>query len=257
MPTPAEFMKQYRALKVNAVFDDPVAKVCRTVSVTVQLKNYFMMNWSAGTEQLKDFNAVTSAAGSKKNEWFRAHQQQIQTAAMGKGAPVDYQFALEWAVLSGKISNPTQNSVQSFCDEHLGIDCSGLVTNYLIANGKMANSASVRRNTGSASFYNPAKAVNDPTAVRQGDLLVWMKDNKTLLTGPGHVAVVDSYVPQSSQGGNMRVVEATGAAGANPKLLDSMYSVEQIVAKGGDVPAMVLVVGRHGTSGQRVVVIRP
>jgi hypothetical protein len=57
-------------------------------------------------------------------------------------------------------------------------------------------------------------------------------------------------------GGNMRVVEATGASGASPKLLDSMYSVEQIISKGGAVPCMILVVKRHGVSGSRVAVIR-
>ena len=30
MPTPVEFMRQYRNLKVNVVIDDPVARVCRT-----------------------------------------------------------------------------------------------------------------------------------------------------------------------------------------------------------------------------------
>jgi hypothetical protein len=55
----------------------------------------------------------------------------------------------------------------------------------------------------------------------------------------------------------MRVVEATGAGAANPKLLDSMYSVEQIIPKGGAVPAMIFVVKRHGSSGNRVAVIRP
>jgi hypothetical protein len=54
----------------------------------------------------------------------------------------------------------------------------------------------------------------------------------------------------------MRVVEATGASGANPKLLDSMYSVERIIPKAGAVPVMILVVKRHGVSGSRVAVIR-
>ncbi len=90
----------------------------------------------------------------------------------------------------------------------------------------------------------------------QGDLLFWMTGN-AIKTDPGHVAVVESYVPQSRPGGSMRVVEATGAAGATPKLLDSMYTVEQIIPKAGAVPAMILVVKRHGVSGSRVVVIRP
>ena len=68
--------------------------------------------------------------------------------------------------------------------------------------------------------------------------------------------MVESYVPQSLRGGNMRVVEATGAGAAQPKLLDSMYSVEKIIPKGGAVPLMILVVKRFGSSGHRVGVIR-
>ena len=97
--------------------------------------------------------------------------------------------------------------------------------------------------------------MNDPNRVRQGDLLVWMNGN-SVKRGPGHIAVVESYQPQSMSGGNMRVVEATGAAGANPKLLDSMYAVEEIIDKGGRVPCMILVVKRHGRSGSRVAVMR-
>lgn len=31
MPTPLEFMRQYRALQVRAVIEDPVARQCREV----------------------------------------------------------------------------------------------------------------------------------------------------------------------------------------------------------------------------------
>ncbi len=54
----------------------------------------------------------------------------------------------------------------------------------------------------------------------------------------------------------MRVVEATNAARANPKLLDPMYAVELIIRKGRAVQSMILVVKRHGPSGWRVVVRR-
>ena len=64
MPTPVEFMKQYRNLKVKAVMDDPVAMVCREVTHQVQLTKYFMMDWADGTEERRDYNAVTS--GSKE-----------------------------------------------------------------------------------------------------------------------------------------------------------------------------------------------
>lgn len=253
MPTPVEVMRPYRNLKVKAVMDDPVAKVCREVTYQVQLTKYFMMDWADGTEERRDYNAVTS--GSKSDAWFQANKERIRNAAMGKGAPQDYELALEWAVRSRKIQNVSQATLQTYCDEHLGIDCSGFVTNYLIACGKKAYSNDTVSNTGAASYYNVANAINDPNAVRQGDLLVWM-DGNAVKRNPGHVAVVESHVPQCMVGGNMRVVEATGAAAANPKLLDSMYSVEQILNKGKGVPVMILVVKRHGTSGSRVAVMR-
>jgi hypothetical protein len=142
-----------------------------------------------------------------------------------------------------------------YCDDHLGIDCSGFVTNYLVACGKRSYSSAVVRNTSAASYFNAATAVDDATRVRQGDLLVWM-DGNAVKNNPGHVAVVESYSAHSATGGNMRVVEATGASGANPKLLDSMYTVERIIPRGNGVPTMMLIVKRHNVSGSRVAVIR-
>jgi hypothetical protein len=253
MPTPLEFMKQYRNLRVNVVIEDPVARVSRPETHVVQLKKYFMMDWADGTEERRDYNVVTR--GSKDDAWFQANKERIRTSAMGKGAPQDYQLALEWAVRSKKIPTTSQAALQTFCDEHLGIDCSGFTTNYLVACGKKTYSSVTVRNTSAASYYNPAAAINDPARVRAGDLLVWMEGN-SVKSNPGHVAVVESYVAQSRDGGNMRVVEATGASGANPKLLDSMYVVERIISKGGAVPSMILVVKRHGASGSRVTVMR-
>jgi hypothetical protein len=253
MPTAVEFMQQYRDLKVKIVIDDPVTQQCREATVTIQVKKYFMMDWTAGTEEMRDYDSVTGG-GSKSNAWFQTNKERIRTAAMGKGAPQDYQLALEWAVRSGKVKNPTQASLQTYCDEHLGIDCSGFVTNYLCVIGKKVYSANLVRNTSAASYFSSANAVNDSTQIKPNDLLVWMSGN-SVMRSPGHVAVVDWYTPQCLAGGNMRVVEATGASGANPKLLDSMYTVEQITPKNGVVP-MVLTVKRHGQSGSRVAVIR-
>ncbi len=257
MLTPVDFMRQYRNLTVRVPMDDPVKRVSYTGTVTVQLTKYFMMNWNAGSDQRDDFDLVTR--GSRHNEWFQEHKPNILSAAMGKGAPHDYELALEWAVRSNKITNPTLASLQTYCDHHLGIDCSGFVTNYLAACHKRVYSAHLVRNSGAASYYNEARAVSDPDRIQQGDLLVWMEGN-SVKRSPGHIAVVESYVAQSRPGGNMRVVEATGATGANPKLLDSMYEVERIIPQGRHAghhaPVMMLVVKRHGTSGSRVAVMR-
>lgn len=253
MPTAVEFMRQYRNLQVNFPIDDPVRRMTRVGTCTAQIRKYFMMSWKEGTEELKDFNDVTG--GGARNAWFRTNGERIKNAAMGKGAPGDYALALEWAVRSGKIKNPNAISVQAYSDSHLGIDCSGFVSNFLIASGKRVYDKKLVLGTPAAAYFNMGMPVNDPTQVKPGDLLVFMTGN-IAKTDPGHVAVVESYVAQSRPGGNMRVVEATGAAGANPKLVDSMYDVEQVVPMGGAVPCMILVVKRFGQSGFRVAVRR-
>jgi hypothetical protein len=252
MPTPLDFMQTYRNLKVNVTIDDPVRRACRQDTYRVQLRKYFMMNWTAGTAEMNEYDDVTSGGNT---EWFRANRESIQTAAMGKGAPHDYELALEWVARSKKVPTLSQGTLQTYCDTHLGIDCSGFATNYLIAAGKKPDTTDVQRNTGASSYFNIARAVNDASQVRAGDLLVWMTGN-SVKTDPGHVMVVNSYDPQSRLGGNMQIVEATGASAANPKLTDSMYTVEQIVPKGGLVPVMILVVKRFGVSGNRVCVMR-
>ena len=251
MPTPLQFLQSYRHLSV--LFPDDTANMCREGRARAQVRTYFMMDWDEGSEELSDYQHVTG--GGRRDDWFRMHRERIRNAAMGKGAPHDYELALEWAVRSGKIRNPSAPTIQAYCDERLGIDCSGFVTNYLVANGKRPATPETVRNTSAASYFNARNAVSDPLLVQQGDLLVWM-DGNSVKRRPGHVALVESYVAQSQPGGNMRVVEATGARGANPKLLDSMYTVEEIIAPGGGVPTMILVVKRHGRSGSRVSVMR-
>ena len=160
---------------------------------------------------------------------------------------------------SKKVKKPTQESIQKFCNDRLGIDCSGFVTNYLAAAGKRDHSNQWVRGNNAQSFYNKLLAVNDPLDIKQGDLLVWMTGNRPK-SSPGHIAVVESYQARSTPDGNMHVVEATGNANANPKLLDSWYSVEAIFDKGdkklkNDV--MILQVKRHRNSGDRACVIRP
>ena len=267
MLTPVDFMQQYRTLRVPWVEESAALRACRPVVYQAELRTCFLMKWAAGSGELAEYQAVTrgpaqktaDANGVALRQWFLANQQRIQTAGMGKGAPGDYQLALEWAVRSGHLANPSSQTLQAYCDGYMGIDCSGFATNYLAASGKRTYSSTLVRNTSAQSYYNVTDAVNDVAQVKQGDLLVWMKGNLPL-AHPGHVAVVQAMVPLSSASGNLRVVEATGAAGAKPKLLDSWYLIEKVIppddkALKNDV--MVLQVKRHGVSGSRVAVMRP
>jgi hypothetical protein len=273
--TPYEFVLKYRQLYVTyesrseAIADLPAVTTPQIITSSIYLTKYFLMKWEEGSVQRNEFNLVTAkasggkskdsqAAAKSANEWYAKHKENIMTAAMGKGAPEDYRLALEWAIRSGKIPNPNTSNVQDFCHKHLGLECSGFATNYLVASGKREYSAELLRNTNAASYYNPAQAINDTAAMVQGDLLVWMNGAK-VKTGPGHIAVIDTP-PSSSEPKKMRICEATGHAHARPHILGTWYDILDVTPKGNkhlNNKVMILKVKRHGSSGDHVCVIRP
>jgi hypothetical protein len=177
---------------------------------------------------------------------------------MGKGAPQDYVLALQWAVISGQIPNPNQAAVQLYCDQNLGIDCSGFATNYLMAAGKLPFSHQTSLNSNAASYYRTAKAVNDSKTIRQGDLLVWMAGNKPK-EQPGHIMIVNQFPATAQAGGTVQVVEATDNPAAKPKLLKSDHSLVRVFAQNSPElknPVMILQLKRFGSSDFRVAVMR-
>ena len=91
MPSAVEFMRTYRNLSVGYVRD--TGSSCLEARATVQLRTYFMMNWTDGTDQRTDYNLMTD--GGRSNAWYQSNQRQIRNAAMGKGTPHDYELALE------------------------------------------------------------------------------------------------------------------------------------------------------------------
>lgn len=181
---PLDLLRAYRNLEVEISVNDAAGQVCRLTTCKVKLREYFMMDWTAGTDERNNYDLVS--AGSRRNTWFQTHKDRIRNAAMGKGAPRDYELALEWCVRAGKLPLINPVTLQNFSDNSLGIDCSGFANNYLIAAGKKTYSNNTVRNTGAASYYDTARAINDPLQIRRGDLLVWMSGNR-VMRGPGHV----------------------------------------------------------------------
>src|SRR5262245_65042251 len=117
--SPYDFLMKYRHMDVTYVSRSEPAGGGEAIDATrqivtsdIHMTKYFMMKWDAGSSQLKEYNLVTAKAngGGKRsqsaNEWFAENQESIKTAGMGKGSPDDYRLALEWAIISGKISNP-------------------------------------------------------------------------------------------------------------------------------------------------------
>ena len=243
MLTPVEFMNRYRKLKV------PVADFC-TDSYPyfwVQLRKYHL-NRDNGDEAAR---RGTVTPDSENHKWLRSNEQRVRNAGMGKGAPEDYELALEWAVRSKMISNVTPSKLQLHCDQHLGIDCSGFVMNYLIACGKSKPTNEMARNntvrSGAYLHYAKWNSVNDHTQIMMGDLLVWMKDDNSVKEPPGwHVALVESYrpVPESTKRGTLHVVEACDV-GTMQQPCESEYTVEDNIPKGvNGAPVMILAIRR-------------
>jgi hypothetical protein len=265
MPTPLEFRDQYFNIAVEIECDDHNTMTCSTSTYHVQLNEYFMMNWVAGRPQRDHYDAVT--AGSTRDIWFSTHQQDIRSAAMGKGSPDDYGLALEWAVHSGRVRS-TQAAIQRYFDDNMGIDCSGFATNYLIADGRMPNTNDTKRNHGASGYFNLNNAVNDVTDIQQGDLLIFMNGAAPMQqpAGVGHVMVVESLDAQCSAAapyGSMRVVESTGSNHAETSLSDSVYTINRITPTGSRIGAhgpqtrcMVLTVTRLTNPNFHVSVMR-
>jgi hypothetical protein len=273
--TPYEFVIKYRQLYVTyetrseQIADHPVDTTPQIITSSIHMWKYFLMKWEDGSDERKEYDFLTAKAHGGKsqdsksaaqsaNAWYAEHKENIKTAAMGKGSPDDYRLALEWAIKSGKIPNPNTSRVQDFCFKHLGLECSGFATNYLVASGKRTYSAKLLRDTNAASYYDPALAVNDSDAIQQGDLLVWMHGARAK-TGPGHIAVVDT-APSAAHPTKMRVCEATGHRNARPHILGSWYDILEVTPKGNKHlhnQVMILKVKRHGTSGDHCCVIRP
>ena len=69
MPTPLDFMHEYRNLSVPVVIE--AAKMCRQTTLQLKLRTYFMMNWDEGTPQRTAYDRVTRHANN--DNWFRDH----------------------------------------------------------------------------------------------------------------------------------------------------------------------------------------
>ena len=91
MPSPLQFMTQYRNLRVTVPFEDEAQRVSRPITATVQLRNYFLMKWKDGTEELKDFHEVTKVKG--KNEWW-VNNHEVHSSSVKGPFPNGDRFAV-------------------------------------------------------------------------------------------------------------------------------------------------------------------
>ena len=179
----------------------------------------------------------------------------------GKGSPEDCQIAAQLAVLTQRT---TKENLQSYCDEHMGIDCSGFVGNYFFhvrnpAGRKWQSIATEGLDLGPNSLMNefvaaghPVKSVKD---INPANIHLFVEVNDALnvirggSSGAGHIVITEPnrYTPTSfvvnSFGGldigyvrkgayghpALWAVESTGPQGA-VGLKESWYAIKKLVS---------------------------
>jgi hypothetical protein len=105
----------------------------------------------------------------------------LAAVSMGKGSPSAIKVYLRLAVRYGFA---TSEGLQNFVDHYLGIDCSGFVSNYLVAVGRLAPQQVVNTNARSYDVVTSRRRTVED--VKPLDILVW--EDHT------HVAIIDSML---------------------------------------------------------------
>ena len=132
MATPSEYANRYKNLQVG--FDDG--------DVNVTIERYHIGTPDDEAERLvqavreyydghfkKDpsFTLDLIVNGQKVSSTFVKMKGHVAAPFWGKGSPEDCQVAAQLAVVTKRT---TKENLARYCDQHLGIDCNGLVGNY-------------------------------------------------------------------------------------------------------------------------------
>jgi hypothetical protein len=133
-------------------------------------------------------------------------ERKLNQVFMGKGSPRDIGFVLKVLKEVGRIDHLYPNhrelaAYQEYCDNYIGVDCSGLVNNYFIATGHFAdtngNCQTLIRNYGRLN-----RRLDFLPSRPQKFILVWQDMS--------HIAIIDRWERQSDR---LQVVESSASMG--------------------------------------------
>lgn len=108
--------------------------------------------------------------------------RELAPAFYGKGSPSAIRKALRYAVAFGLVQ-PTASALNTYCQDYIGLDCSGFVGNYLQQEGNSAFGPE----TGATNFAPAASRISSMDQIREKSVIVWKNTN--------HVAIVHSVEP--------------------------------------------------------------
>jgi hypothetical protein len=266
MMTPSEYADRYRNLTVGFTDGD----------VTVTIQRYHLGGPDDEKDRLVQAVKEHIRAELKRDPDFKLSlivNEDTSTATYkevaphlvgpftGKGSPEDCQIAAQLAVLTKRTS---KENLRRYCDDHLGLDCSGFVGNYFFRvrnpDGQNWKSFAVEgADLGPDSLMNEFIAAGQPVTsvdrINPANIHLFVEVNDHLHVikggkqGVGHIVITEpnKYTPTSfvinSFGGldlgyaqkgayghpALWAVEATGPQGAIG-LKESWYAIKRSVA---------------------------
>jgi hypothetical protein len=172
--------------------------------------------------------------------------ESVHRAFVGKGSPPDIELSLRLAVRYGKVAADAR-SVQTYCDQYIGLDCSGFVSNY--ANATLGKTYDVM-NTEAISFRQPPPARRSTMlSIQPLDALAWVADNHVAIIHSVTQGYLDTAVARrfggDATGLECTVVEANLSKGLN-------HSTYRVISVGTD---RVFTVMRPDGTTQRVYIL--
>ena len=234
--SPADFYKAYKNLSAVAILPDATGAEFRNLEV----KRYVINNVDSqtgmpteGSQLAKIYSSVDGVlyAGKaylanpaiKGPKYFVINQTAFARVKVGKGSPEEMEHILEVGLACGHIK-PTTQDVTNFVDNNFGVDCTGFVCAYYRTIGKMpdsdANGLNNPMNVGCGVFFDKAKNLNqiiwDYNEIRQGDVMVWMLENRSETRKPGHI----SLIHQAGAANTLYCREANGDTGQDPRIIE-------------------------------------
>lgn len=175
----------------------------------------------------------------------------VRWAYNGKGRPEDYEYALMIAAATGLCGN-SKGALQTYCDKHLGLDCSGFVNAYFQAKGYLRGRDSLL-----ISEYAKFPAREKFRDVWRNDCLIYVDSAGKVITGPGHIMLVHDRIAGADKDGKndvLNVVESRGGAG----LSESQYRLVNEKTMGtGKKKNRIFYVNRGGAGMMWVKIVSP
>ncbi len=198
----------YHHIKIGYCYGDAID---HSQVFEVDIRKY-LMGLSSQNEGWTVASQAKEQLRKKKIPNAYVDEEAIRAAYTGKGSPSDLNHALECAVLAGQVERE-RDAMQKYADKWLGVDCSGLVSSYLVHVGAIPK----------PKWYLPAYVKPDLSNLRRSlddvqpaDIVIWYDvRNRAEVKGTqgvGHVVLIAAVM------GNMLfTVESRGQQGSGPE----------------------------------------